>query len=101
MSLNMTSALFRRPMPVRDLRSYRKAMAGAQLEQRRQQAMFSLSRQLSSTLELEPLVRLFAEQVHKVIPFDGLHLKVGKEELAFLGAGQGSGREPDGPHPNG
>lgn len=76
MSLNMTSALFRRPMPARDLHAYRKAMAGAQLEQRRQQAMFTLSRQLPTTLELEPLVRLFADIVHKVVPFDGLSLEM-------------------------
>ncbi|MFZ5537622.1 MAG: GGDEF domain-containing protein [Pseudomonadota bacterium] len=72
----MTSALFRRPMPARDLHAYRKAMAGAQLEQRRQQAMFTLSRQLPTTLELEPLVRLFADIVHKVVPFDGLSLEM-------------------------
>ncbi|MFZ5466218.1 MAG: diguanylate cyclase [Pseudomonadota bacterium] len=84
MSLNMTSALFRRPMPARDLHAYRKAMAGAQLEQRRQQAMFTLSRQLPTTLELEPLVRLFADIVHKVVPFDGLHLEVAGEGFSFV-----------------
>jgi diguanylate cyclase (GGDEF)-like protein len=84
MSLNMTSALFRRPMPVRDLQAYRKAMAGAQLEQRRQQAMYTLTRQLPTTLELEPLVRLFADIVHKVVPFDGLHLEVAGEGFTFV-----------------
>jgi diguanylate cyclase (GGDEF)-like protein len=83
MSLNMTSALFRRPMPARDLHAYRKAMAGAQLEQRRQQAMFTLSRQLPTTLELEPLVRLFADIVHKVVPFDGLSLEMEGEDFAW------------------
>ncbi|MEO1751492.1 GGDEF domain-containing protein [Thiofaba sp. EF100] len=79
----MTSALFRRPMPARDLHAYRKAMAGAQLEQRRQQAMFTLSRQLPTTLELEPLVRLFADIVHKVVPFDGLSLEMEGEDFAW------------------
>lgn len=83
MSLNMTSALFRRPMPARDLHAYRKAMAGAQLEQRRQQAMFTLSRQLPTTLELEPLVRLFADIVHKVVPFDGLSLEMEGEDFSW------------------
>jgi diguanylate cyclase (GGDEF)-like protein len=83
MSLNMTSALFRRPMPARDLHAYRKAMAGAQLEQRRQQAMFTLSRQLPTTLELESLVRLFADIVHKVVPFDGLSLEMEGEDFAW------------------
>jgi len=87
MSLTMTSALFRRPMPARDLYAYRKAMAGAQLEQRRQQAMLTLSRQLPTTLELEPLVRLFVDIVHTVIPFDGLRLDVADvagEGLSFV-----------------
>ncbi|MGB9577905.1 MAG: GGDEF domain-containing protein [Halothiobacillaceae bacterium] len=83
MSLNMTSALFRRPIPPRDLHAYRKAMAGAQLEQRRQQAMFTLSRQLPTTLELEPLVRLFADIVHKVVPFDGLSLEMEGEDFSW------------------
>lgn len=83
MSLNMTSALFRRPMPARDLHAYRKAMAGAQLEQRRQQAMFTLSRQLPTTLELEPLVRLFADIVHKVVPFDGLSFEMEGEDFSW------------------
>lgn len=83
MSLNMTSALFRRPMPARDLHAYRKAMAGAQLEQRRQQAMFALSRQLPTTLELEHLVRLFADTVHKAVPFDGLSLEIEGEDFSW------------------
>lgn len=84
MSLNMTSALFRRPMPARDLHAYRKAMAGAQLEQRRQQAMAALSRQLPTTLELETLVCLFADIVRKVVPFDGLRLDVADEDLSLV-----------------
>ncbi|MEW6444928.1 MAG: GGDEF domain-containing protein [Pseudomonadota bacterium] len=72
MSLNMTANILRRPMPLRELRALRAANASAELEQRRQQAILRLARQLPSALEIEPMLMMFASSVQGAIPFDGL-----------------------------
>lgn len=72
MSLNMTSAALRRPMPVRDLHALRTSRAMAELELRRQQAIMRLARQLPSTLDVHAMFSLFAGIAGDAFPFDGL-----------------------------
>lgn len=79
MSLNMTANVLRRPMLVRDLRALRAATAAAELEQRRQQAILRLARQLPSMLEVQPMVQLFASIVEEAFPFDGLRFHAAQD----------------------
>lgn len=84
MSLNMTSATLRRPMPVRDLHALRSARALAELELHRQQAIMRLARQLPSTLDVQPMFRMFAGIARDTFSFDGLRFVRASGEGPFL-----------------
>lgn len=76
-----TSAPLRRVLPAREQHPYRKARAGVRLTRRHRQAMAVLGRKLLSTLEPEAMLRMFAQTVRRVVPFDGLRLVLDGEGL--------------------